>query len=75
MALALVLILLPACASKPTAREVVRDLPPVELMRDCPVPEVDVMTNGALASTLLRYIDALEQCNIDKESLRKWAEE
>lgn len=73
MALALVLILLPACSTAPRQTEVVRELPPVELMRDCPTPNVDVTSNGALASTLLRYVDALALCNIDKKALREWA--
>jgi hypothetical protein len=51
----------------------VRELPPVELLRDCPVVVEQYKTNGQLALTLLEYRKALAQCNIDKESLREWA--
>lgn len=72
VALAALLILLPGCATRP---EYVRELPPVELLRNCPAPDVKVETNGELASTLRGYIDALAQCNIDKEALREWAKD
>lgn len=58
-----------------TAPQIVRELPPPELLRDCPAPLVDITTNGGLALGLLSYHDALARCNIDKKALRDWAEE
>jgi hypothetical protein len=48
--------------------------PPVDLMADCPHPAVSYMTNADLAKAILSYQGALELCNIDKRSLREWAE-
>ena len=64
--------LLTGCA---TRVEVVRELPPPELLRECPAPPVDLRTSGGLALGLLSYHDALARCNIDKKALRDWAEE
>ena len=63
--------LLTGCATP----QIVRELPPPELLRECPAPAVDLRTNGGLALGLLSYHDALKRCNIDKKALRDWAEE
>ncbi len=55
--------------------EYVRELPPAELLWDCPVVVEQLRTNGQLALTILEYRKALEQCNADKASLREWAEQ
>jgi hypothetical protein len=66
----LFLAVLTGCATT----EIVRDTPPPELLRDCPLPLVDIRTNGGLAQGLLSYHDALIRCNIDKQALREWAQ-
>lgn len=53
----------------------VRELPPPELLADCPVVVEQLKTNGGLAATILDYRASLSTCNIDKESLRKWADD
>ena len=53
----------------------VRELPPVELLADCPVVTERITTNGGLALTILEYRKALAECNINMESLREWAKE
>lgn len=53
----------------------VRELPPVELLADCPVVTERITTNGGLALTILDYRASVAQCNLDKESLREWAKE
>lgn len=53
----------------------VRELPPVDLLADCPEPTLSVRTNGQLALSILALKDTLAKCNIDKESLREWAKE
>ena len=68
--LLLALLALPGCSST----KYVRELPPVELLVSCPEVVERLVTNGDLAWTILEYRKALTQCNIDKESLRKWAE-
>ena len=55
--------------------KIVRDTPPAELLRDCPVPLVDITTNAGLAKGLLSYDDALKRCNLDKKALRERAED
>ena len=53
--------------------QIVRELPPVELLSDCPEVIEQIKTNGGLASTILEYRAAIAKCNIDKQSLREWA--
>ena len=53
----------------------VRELPPVELLANCPEVTEQVKTNGGLAATILEYRASLSTCNTDKESLRMWAKE
>ena len=62
--------LLTACQ---TQIKYVRELPPVELLANCPTVVEQVKTNGGLAATILEYRASIGTCNIDKESLRKWA--
>ncbi len=70
LGLLLVLLLaLPAC----TTTKYVRELPPADLLADCPEVLERHATNGDLAWTILEYRKALAHCNIDKESLREWA--
>ena len=57
-----------------TAPQIVRELPPQELLVDCPVPIVETRTNGGLAAGLLAYSSALAYCNNDKQALRSWSE-
>lgn len=72
LALAAILVALPGCSS---TVKYVREKPPVELLADCPVVAELVKTNGQLVETILAYRASLATCNIDKESLRKWAEQ
>ena len=53
----------------------VRELPPVELLANCPEVTEQVKTNGGLAATILEYRASLSTCNTDKEGLRMWAKE
>ena len=53
----------------------VRELPPQELLGDCKVVSEKTKTNGELVYTILAYRESLALCNIDKDSLRKWAEQ
>jgi hypothetical protein len=72
----LALLALSACGTNPPVRtQTVREKPPAELIADCPVPVIDVRTNGLLAQTLMAYSGALILCNQDKADLRKWAEQ
>lgn len=66
----LVLLAVPGC----TTTKYVRELPPVDLLAACPEVVERLVTNGDLAWTILEYRKALAQCNIDKESLRLWAD-
>jgi hypothetical protein len=65
----LLLALLTGCSTV----KYVREAPPAELLADCPVPVIQVKTNGQLAVTAIALQQALVACNIDKESLREWA--
>lgn len=51
----------------------VRELPPQELLGDCPLVLEAYKTNRDLVWTILEYRKALAMCNLDKESLREWA--
>jgi hypothetical protein len=51
-----------------------KELPPLELIRDCPHPELQVRVNSDLAEGILAYRDSLSKCNIDKQALREWAD-
>lgn len=54
--------------------QIVRNLPPAELLADCPTPpRPNDRTNAALAGWLRAYDDALSACNADKATLREWA--
>lgn len=53
--------------------KVVRELPPQDLLANCPAVVEQVTTNGALVSTILDYRASISTCNLDKESLREWA--
>ena len=68
---ALLVALLPACSTV----KYVRELPPVELLADCPEVVERVKTNGQLVETILDYRASLSTCNTDKEALRKWSEQ
>lgn len=61
---------LPACSTT----EYVRELPSPELLRHCVEPNPTYRTNGELATAIVLWQDALAKCNIDKASLREWAE-
>ena len=67
--MALLAALLPACSTV----KYVREMPPVELLADCPEVAEQGKTNGQLAQTILAYRASVATCNTDKESLRKWA--
>lgn len=71
----LLVVSLTACGTLSTpAPQIVRNLPPAELLADCPVPpRPNDRTNGALGSWLLAYHNALQACNADKATLREWA--
>ena len=68
--LLVLLLVLPGCT---TTTKYVRELPPVDLLADCPLVVEQHDTNGDLVRTILEYRSALDKCNIDKGSLRKWA--
>lgn len=53
--------------------KVVRELPPQDLLANCPAVVEQVTTNGGLVSTILDYRASISTCNLDKESLREWA--
>lgn len=63
-------LLLTACSTGP---KWVRELPPQELLADCPNVAEELATNGGLARTVLAYRKAISTCNTDKASLREWA--
>ena len=69
--LLLVFLAVPGC----TTTKYIRELPPVDLLAACPEVLERHETNGDLAWTILEYRKALAQCNIDKGSLREWAEQ
>lgn len=69
--LTLLILALPACKTL----EVVRELPSPELLRDCPSPVLAYRTNGELAEAIVAWRNALATCNIDKATLREWANE
>lgn len=66
-----VLVLLTGCA---TPGPGARDLPPAELLADCPEPPGGVKTNGEVAKYVRDLKTALRGCNADKKALRDWAE-
>lgn len=71
LAAAGLILLLTGCSTV----QIVRELPPVELLADCPYVVEAYQTNGQLAQTILAYRDSLVKCNIDKQALREWAKE
>jgi hypothetical protein len=48
--------------------------PPKEWLQDCPHPARQVRLNKDLALLVEDYKEALDQCNIDKQSLRKYSQ-
>lgn len=50
-------------------------LPPVELLQDCPESSIAIRTNGDLAKAVPILRQDLRVCNLDKQALRRWAEE
>lgn len=46
--------------------------PPIDAIQECPLPEADLSSNGALANTYKLTRQALVECNIDKAILREW---
>lgn len=70
MLLVALLMALPGCASRV---QFVRELPPAELLEDCVATTSEIKTNGQLASAYLAAKNDLAKCNIDKRSLREWA--
>lgn len=57
-----------------TTPQVIKSLPPVELLQDCATSEVDKTTNGGLAQGILDLRKDIKVCNNDKAALRDWAE-
>lgn len=70
MLLAAFLVALPGCSTT----KFITAKPPAELLADCPDVAERIATNGDLAWTILEYRKALGMCNLDKDSLRKWAD-
>jgi hypothetical protein len=68
--LAGLLMALPGCSSP---IKYVRELPPAELLADCTETLTEIRTNGQLASAYLSAKNDLAKCNLDKRSLREWA--
>lgn len=71
--LAGLVVALTGCASAPPPPNTVRVGPPAPLLADCPTPELQLDTNGALAAGILTLRRALDDCNADKSALREWA--
>lgn len=71
----LCILALAGCSLIPTKPQYVRELPPANLLADCPEVLERYKTNGDLAWTILEYRKALSTCNIDKRSLREWAKD
>lgn len=67
------LLLVVGCATP--VPQVVRILPPAELLQDCPVPQVQLRTNGDMANHIMDLRSALKVCNNDKAALRDWAKD
>lgn len=67
----LTVLLLASCASVAPGPQKV--LPPLELLQDCPQPEIRKQTNGDLSWTIQALIEVLKGCNLDKKNLREWA--
>jgi hypothetical protein len=65
--------ILPGCALF-KAPPVVRTVPPVEWVQDCPMPTGTITTNADLARALNEARASIRTCNIDKKALREWAE-
>jgi len=47
-------------------------LPPAELLRDCPRPELRGFYNEDLDRAFRARGEAIDQCNLDKRLLRQW---
>lgn len=68
----MVILSLAGCASSPKL-EVPQ--PPAFLVRRTVEPVIMVKTNGQMAQTLQRFKHALEQCNLDKDTIRVYIEQ
>lgn len=44
------------------------------LLMDCRKPKLAGDRNGDLAELVLAFEHAIDECNADKEALRKWSE-
>ena len=53
----------------------VKVLPPVELLQNCVESNIDIRTNGGLAKAVPILRQDLRVCSLDKQALRRWAEE
>jgi len=60
------------CAT--VAPQIIKQLPPAELLQDCPDVSVKPKTNGELAKQRDGLKASLKACNIDKQRLREWVE-
>lgn len=67
---------LTGCATSTPSVQTLRELPPAELLRDCPDPG---FTGSATNGGVILYIDSLRatlrSCAEDKKALREWAKE
>lgn len=69
------LLLVLALAGCTTVPQVIREIPPADLIEDCPAVEEDITTNGGLVRTILDYREALARCSNEKAALREWVRE
>lgn len=65
-------LFLVGCAT--VAPQVVKLLPPAELLADCKDIPDKPTTNGALAKQRDDLKASIKECNADKKALREWAE-
>lgn len=51
-----------------------KEVVPIHLIANCPAPALPELgdSNGKLAEYVIKLEHALKNCNIDKESIRKW---
>lgn len=76
LTLAILMLLLTACASEPVTRTVTEyRYPPEALMRNCPMPVYAGQTWGEVAVYAVQLRESLRGCNGDKAALREWASE
>jgi hypothetical protein len=65
------LLILTGCQTLPPLVIEKRVRLPTELLQQCLHPELDLTTNGGLATGILNYQDALDRCNIDKAKIKE----